>query len=82
MEVGERVAFNRDTVDTENDPVSANEVGMVLAHVGQLELVEMDHGMASNGQPRVVVCEASYLRRVWVSRPGAPRRSRPRRGRG
>lgn len=84
MEIGERVALNRETVDTEGDPVSVNEVGMVIGHMGpgahgQTEVVSMDHGLASNGGTRVVLCPSTWLRVVRVSRPGAPRRTKPRR---
>lgn len=78
-DIGERVALNRGLKDTEGGDVGANEVGMVYAHMGKLELVEMDHGETYLGDKRLVVCGGSDVRVVRVAHPGAARRSRPRR---
>lgn len=79
IETGTRVALNFDVVDTENNPVKANEVGMVIGHMADLEVVELDHLRNYLGDPRVVIWAARAFRSVVVAHPGKPRRTKPRR---
>lgn len=79
FEVADRVALNEAAEDTEGGAVQANEVGMVFGHLGQLNLVELDHGETYVGGKRVVVCQDRQIRRVRVAHPGKKGRSRPRR---
>lgn len=80
MNVGDRVALNFTLLDTEGRPARVNDVGMVIGHMGELPLVELDHGESSVGGRRVVVWEQRAFRLVRVAHPGKPRRSRPRKG--
>lgn len=77
--VGERVALNREMLDTEGGVAHANEVGLVFGHMGNRPLVELDHGETYLGDKRVVLCDPGDIRVVRVAHPGKARRSKPRR---
>lgn len=76
---GERVAFNREAVDSEGRPVIAGDVGRLVGFRGNLAVITMDHGQNSIGGRRVVICPMVWLRSVQVSNPGKKRRTKPRR---
>jgi len=78
--VGDRVALNRSTLDTNNEHVYANEVGIVIGHVRDMAIVSLDHRLkTTTAKHRLVSVPESMIRLVRVSHPGKARRSRPRR---
>ena len=77
-EVGTRVALNFEVHDLDDAPVPKDAVGRVIGHMGDLEVVDLDHGVDYVGQRRVVIWAARAFRPVQVSHPGKARRSRPR----
>lgn len=79
MVMGDRVALNKATLDSENKPVYANEVGIVVGHVRDLTIVSLDHGQNSKGGRRIATVPDGMIRLVRVAHPGKARRTRPRR---
>lgn len=73
------MALNKATLDTENQHVYANEVGIVVGHVRDRVLVSLDHGRSSRDTNRIVSVPQSLIRQVRVAHPGKARRSKPRR---